>query len=379
MDFTISEEQAMLRDSVARLIDDNYDFDQRQRHAASEQGFDTASWQQFGELGWTAVPFSEDDGGLGGGAEEVMLMMEQFGRGLIVEPYLASIIMAGGVLRRLANDSQKQRFMHGLLDASQIGALAFVEPQSRYCNHNVACSLTPSDDGYLLSGNKAFVISGGGADFLIVSARSSGEQTDRDGISLLVVDAAAAGITTKSYPTVDGLRAAEITFSQVPVSGDAILGELGKGYVALAQVIDEATLAVCGEAVGIMETLNLKTLDYTKNRQQFGVPIASFQALQHRMVDMFTSYELTKSLLLWAVMAQASGSPSERSAAISAIKHQVGTAGRKLGQEAVQLHGGMGVTWELDVAHYFKRLTAIDTLFGNADFHLARYTELSDN
>ncbi len=377
MDFSITEEQGMLQDSVARYIENDYDFEMRMKNAASKDGFSRELWQAFADLGWAAAPFSEADGGLDGGPVETMLIMEQFGRGLVLEPYLASVILAGGVLRRAASAEQKEAWMSGLIDGSRIGALAFTEPQSRFRLHDVLLSATKSADGYTLNGEKGFVIDGGSADFFIVTARTAGQQKDTTGISLFVVDAKASGITVNAYPTVDGMRAAEVTIDQVSVPLDALLGTENEGHTVLADVIDEATLAVCAEALGIMEMLNHKTLEYTKNRVQFGKPIASFQALQHRMVDMFVTYEQSKSLLLWAVMTQESGEETERRLSVSAVKHQIGTAGTKLGQEAVQLHGGMGVTWELDVAHYFKRLTAITTLFGNADYHLDRYARLS--
>jgi len=378
MDFSITEEQSMLQDSVAKFIENDYDFESRQRNAESADGFSREFWQSFGELGWTAVPFEEADGGLDGGAAESMLIMEQFGRGLVIEPYLASIVLAGGVLKHLATGAQKERWLTGLVDGSSIGALAFTEPQSRFRLHDVVVEARKSGDDYILNGDKAVVLDGGSADFLVVSARTAGARKDKQGISLFIVDSTAAGISYRSYPTVDSMRAAEIEFNDVHIPADQLLGDEGDGLETLQTVIDEATLAVCAEALGILEMLNHKTLEYTKNRVQFGSPIAGFQALQHRMVDMFMTYEQTKSLLLWAVMTQDSADARARQAAISAIKYQIGTAGRKLGQEAVQLHGGMGVTWELDVAHYFKRLTTIDTLFGNASFHLDRFTKLSD-
>ena len=372
MDFTITEDQSMLQDSVEKFIQNDYDFDMRQKHAASEDGFSREMWQQFAELGWTAVPFSEEDGGLDGGAVELMLVMEQFGRGLVIEPYVPCIVMAGGVLRRLATAEQKAAWLTDIIEGSKLAALAYVEPQSRYDLSNVAVQAKRDGDGYVLSGRKTVVLNGGGADTLIVSARTSGGQTDDAGISLFVVDGNADGISRKDYPTVDARRAAEITFDNVRIGADQLLGNEGEGLATLRAVIGEATLAVCAEAVGILEVLYKKTVEYTKQRVQFGTPIASFQALQHRMVDMFMIYEQAKSLLFYAVMAQAGGG-DEATRAISAIKYLIGTQGRHLGEEAVQLHGGMGVTWELDVAHYFKRLTMIDTLFGNSSHHLTAY------
>ncbi|MEM8982463.1 MAG: acyl-CoA dehydrogenase [Pseudomonadota bacterium] len=377
MDFSLTDEQTMLADSVARFIDNDYDFDKRQALAASDTGYSKENWQTFAELGWTAVPFADVDGGLDGGAVETMLIMEQLGRGLVVEPYLASIVLAGGALRRRANAEQRQRWLSTLIDGSSVAALAYAEPQSRFNIADVAVSATPSGDQWSLNGSKSVVLNGGEADLFVVSARTSGEQTSTDGIGLFVVPATTSGVTRSAYPTVDGMRAAELSFNNVIVPADHVLGDAGDAYSDLRAVIDDATLAVCAEALGIMQTLSAKTLDYTKNRVQFGAPIASFQALQHRMVEMFMLAEETRSLLFWAVMAQDQPDPQIARAAVSAVKYQIGTAGKKLGQEAVQLHGGMGVTWELDVAHFFKRLTTIGVLFGNAEFHLERYADLT--
>ena len=371
MDFSINDDQSMLQDSVSRFIQNDYDFEARQKHAATEVGYNPALWQEFANLGWTAVPFAEDDGGLDGGAVELMLLMEQFGRGLVIEPYLPCIVLAGGVLKRAANEAQKAAWLHDIIAGEKQAALAYVEPQARFDLQDVALTATAEGDGYVLNGHKTVVLNGGNADTLIVSARTSGDRRDAEGISLFVLPADSAGISRKAYPTVDARQAAEIRFEGVKVGGDQLLGTAGDGLATLSSVIDDAIIAVCAEAVGIMQVLNHKTLEYTKQRVQFGVPIASFQALQHRMVDMFVIYEQTRSLLLHAVMRLDAGEDAEP--ALRALKIQVGTEGRKLGEEAVQLHGGMGVTWELDVAHYFKRLTIIDTLFGNADYHIGRY------
>jgi len=371
MDFSLNEVQAMLDDSVEKFISNDYDFDTRQKYAGSEQGFSSEVWQTFAELGWTAVPFSEEDGGFGGGPIELMVMMLRFGKGLVVEPYLANIILAGGVLRRAADADQKARWLLPIVAGEMQAALAFVEPQSRYDIGNVTTTASADGDGWILSGSKGVVLNGGNAELLIVPARTSGEQCDEDGITLFAVAAGTDGISRKSYATVDGHQAAEIRFDNVRVSEDTRLGETGKGYAALDAAIDDATLAICAEAVGIMQIMTDKTVEYSKNRMQFGVPIGSFQVLQHRMVDMFTDCEQSYSLLIRAAML-ASESSDETKQAISAIKYQVGTAGRKVGQEAVQLHGAMGVSWDLDIAHYFKRLTVVDQMLGNADWHLDR-------
>jgi len=358
MDFSLNEVQMMLNDSVEKFITNDYGFESRQQYAASDLGYSEAVWKTFAELGWTAVPFSEADGGFDGGPIESMVMMQQFGRGLVVEPYLANVVLAGGVLRRLASDAQKLQ-----------AALAFVEPQAHYDLSNTETIATADGDGWVISGRKGVVLNGGNAGLLIIPARTSNDSDSLDGITLFAVGGRADGITRRSYPTIDGQQAAEIQLDKVRVDKNAVLGDIGGGYSTLEAVIDEATLAICAEAVGIMRILTDKTVEYSKSRVQFGVPIGSFQALQHRMVDMLTACEQSYSLLIWASTANADGT-DEAKKSISAIKYQIGTAGQKVGQEAVQIHGAMGVTWDLDVAHYFKRLTAIGQMFGNADWHL---------
>jgi alkylation response protein AidB-like acyl-CoA dehydrogenase len=369
MDFSLSEVQMMLKDSVEKFISNDYDFESRQKYAASDLGYSEEIWRTFVELGWTAVPFSESDGGFDGGPIESMVMMQQFGRGLIVEPYLANIILAGGILRRVANAAQKTKWLHPVIGGELQAALAFAEPQSRFDLNNVETTAISDGDGWIINGDKGVVLNGGNAGLLIIPARTSGDSTSLDGISLFAVGGMAEGITRHSYPTVDAHQAAEIQLENVRVEKTAVLGEIDNGYSTLEAVINEAILAVCAEAVGIMQIMTEKTVEYTKNRVQFGVPISSFQALQHRMVDMLTACEQSYSLLIWASMANANGTDEARKS-ISSIKYQIGTAGKKVGQEAVQLHGGMGVSWEVDIAHYFKRLTAIGQLFGNADWHL---------
>ncbi len=373
MDFSLNEVQEMLADSIDKFIRNDYDFDTRQKYAASDKGYSDEVWQMFAELGWTAVPFSEADGGFDGGPIDIMVVMRRLGKGLVVEPYLANIVLAGGILKRAASEDQKQTWLHPLIGGELQAALAFTEPQARYELANVATTARQDGDDWVLNGRKGFVINGGSADLLIIPARSSGDSCAEDGITMFAVDASANGLSRNAYHTVDGLRAAELELDNVRVGSDAVLGEVGGGYPALEATIADATLAVCAEAVGIMQLLRDKTVEYSKSRTQFGVPIGSFQALQHRMVDMLTECEQAESLLLWAAMTHAQGG-AEAQRAISSIKYLVGSSGQRVGEEAVQIHGGMGVTWELDVAHYFKRLTAIGQLFGNADWHLDRLT-----
>mgnify|MGYP000191592271 CR=1 FL=1 len=372
MDFSLSEEQTLLKDSLERFIQNDYDFDTRRKVMAGEEGFSRENWKQFAELGWLAVPFAEEDGGIGGGAIELMIVMEQLGRGLVVEPYLATVILAGGALKYAGNEAQKGAYLGAIIEGSKMGALAFAEPQSRFNLADVATTATADGDGYVLSGHKAVVLGGPSADFFVVSARTSGGPRDADGITLFLVDGDAAGLSRRDYPTVDGLRASEVTLDGVKVGADAVLGTVGGGHAVLEQVIDEATLAVGAEAVGGMEVCYKDTVEYSKQRVQFGQPIGKFQVLQHRMVDMFMEYEQSVSMTYMVNMKLTEGE-AERKKAASGAKVQIGKSGRFVGQQAVQLRGGMGMTEELNVGHYFKRLTVIDTQFGNVDHHLKRF------
>ena len=372
MDFSLNEVQEMLADSIDKFIENEYAFDARQKYAASEAGYSDEVWKMIAELGWTAVPFTEEDGGFDGDQIDIMVMMQRFGRGLVVEPYLANIILAGGILKRVGSAQQKERWLHPIMAGELQATLAFTEPQARYDLANIETTASPDGDGWVLSGKKGFVLNGGTSELVIIPARTAGKPGEQQGISLFAVPTKAAGISVHAYHTIDGMRAAELSLSDVRVTADDLLGEAGDGFAALDATIDDAILAVCAEGIGIMRVLKDKTIEFSKSRSQFGVPIGSFQALQHRMVDMLTACEQAQSLLLWAAMTCAAGDDRRAKRAISSLKYLVSTRGQTLGEEAVQLHGGMGVTWDLDVAHYFKRLTAIAQLFGNADWHLDR-------
>ena len=376
MDLSISVEQKILSESVARFISNDYLFENRMQIAESNEYFSKEYWKTYAELGWTAVPFSEDDGGLGGGPVEIMLMMKEFGRGLVIEPFLANIILAGGILKRCASKEQKEKWLTKIIEGNLQAALAFNEKQSGFNIANISTTAKKENGNFVLNGEKSLVLNGGSAELIIIPARTSGKQDDIEGITLFAVPAEAKGIKKKNYKTVDAHSASEITLSNVNVTENAIIGRIDNAYKTLQDTIDEATLAVSAEATGIMKSLHEKTVEYTKSRVQFGVPISSFQALQHRMVDTLMECEQSESLLLWSVMVYPEGDANMQKA-ISALKYQIGTAGKHVGQEAVQLHGAMGVTWELDVSHLFKRLTTIDILFGNADFHLDRFISLS--
>ncbi|MEZ5509197.1 MAG: acyl-CoA dehydrogenase [Gammaproteobacteria bacterium] len=372
MDFNYSEEQNLLADSVTKFIQNDYSYEARRKCTASADGFDRATWNTFAELGWLAVPFSEDDGGIGGGPIETMIVMEEFGKGLVVEPYVSSVILAGTALKAVGNADQKAELIGGIIDGSRMLTLAYFEPQSRFDLFDVKTTAKKDGGNYVINGSKGLVLNGATADTLIVSVRTSGEQRDETGVSLLIVPANAAGVSITSYPTLDGHRAAEVQFSNVTVPASALLGAEGQGVAVLQQVADTANLALCAEAVGMMEKLYKETVEYTKTRKQFGVAIAVFQALQHRMVDMFTLHAECKSLLLRAVMTAASGDADARRN-ISALKYAIATKGQKVAHEAVQIFGGMGMTDEMSVGMYLKRINMINTLFGNGDYHLQQF------
>ena len=375
MDFSFTEEQTLLRNMVQSFVQDNYDFDSRMKIVRSEEGMSREIWGQFAELGLLAAPFSEEMGGLDGGPIETMVIMEELGRGLVVEPYLPTIVLCGGILSRHASDAQKEAHLPGIIGGEDVWALAYAEPQSRFNPADVLTSAKADGDGYVLNGTKAVVAAAPWASKLIVSARISGDQRDSDGLGLFIVEKSASGVSTQDYPTVDGNRASEVTLENVTVGADALIGDAGNGLALLDEALDYGIGAVCAEAIGHMKCLNDATVEYCKTRKQFGVPIGSFQVLQHRMVDMFMEYEQSVSMT-YMVNMKLTESEAERKKAAAGAKVQIGKSGRFVGQEAVQLHGGMGMTEELNVGHYFKRLTIIDTLFGNSDFHLKRFGAL---
>ena len=373
MDFSFSEEQRLLAESVQKFVQNSYTFEARQKLLKSEEGFSRDNWRTFAELGWLALPFSEEAGGLGGTPIEMMILMEEFGKGLVVEPYLASIVLAGTVLAEGGSAEQRQGALANIIAGEKLAALAFVEPQARYNLADVATQAKAGGTGYTLDGAKGVVLGGPSADYLVVPARTSGKQRDAKGVSLFLVEAGAKGVSKRDYPTIDGLQASEINFQQVALPKSALLGKADAGLPLLEKAIDHGILAVGAQAVGAMEALYKATVEYCKTRVQFGQPIGKFQALQHRMVDMFMAHEQAKSLLYMAALRLSEGYGAEAQKALSALKVQVAKGGRFVGQNAVQLHGGMGMTDELNVGHYFKRLTAIETLFGDLDHHLKKY------
>jgi alkylation response protein AidB-like acyl-CoA dehydrogenase len=371
MDFDYSDEQQLLRDSVERFVREQYAFDTRRGIVASARGFCARNWQLFAELGWLALPVAEDDGGLGGNLTDLAILFEQFGKGLVVEPYIATVVLGAGLVSELGSLTQREATLPAIMAGELQLAVAFAEPDSRYSLARIATTAARSGEGWTLDGRKCVVLNAPNADAILVSAREA-----NGAIGIFRVAPGSAGLQMHAYATIDGGRAADIALDGVRVPADALLGTTSIGLAALARVIERATLCVCAEAVGAMDALLYKTVEYTKTRKQFGVAIGSFQALQHRMAEMFIELEQSRSILMMALMAAEAG--EELARPVSAAKSRIGRAMRRVGQEAIQLHGGIGVTDELDVGHYVKRLTAIETLFGNTDFHLHRFGEAHD-
>ena len=376
MDFDLTDEQRLLKDSVDRLVADHYEFEQRKKYMAEPDGWSAAVWRQYAELGLLGLPFAEQHGGFGGGPVETMIVMEAFGRGLVLEPYFATVILGGGLIRRAGTPAQQQALLPQVTQGKMKLAFAHVERQSRYDLADVGTTARQSGAGWVLDGAKSVVLHGDCADRLLVTARVSGGRRDRMGIGLFLVDPSAPGVSRRGYPTQDGLRAAEVTLSGVHVPQDDALGDAGNALPAIEHVVDEAIAALCAEAVGTMQVMHETTLEYLKTRQQFGRPIGQFQVLQHRSVDMLVALEQARSMAMFAAVMAAEVDAGERRRAIAAAKVQIGRSGKHVGQEAIQLHGGIGMTMEYKVGHYFKRMTMIDKLFGDADVHLATLAQL---
>ena len=376
MDFSFTNEQTMLRDSVASYLADHYDFDARRAAINSPDGWRPAVWKAFAEdLGLLGASFAEDHGGLGGGATEVMVVMEEFGKALVVEPYLGTVVIGGGFLKHGAPAGAAD-LIGQIIEGKATFAFAYAEPQGRYTLSDLKTTATKKGAGYVLNGMKSVVIGAPWASHLIVTARTGGDQREAKGVSVFVVDKSAAGLSTRDYPTVDGRRASEVTFENVSVPADALIGAEGGALPLIERVVDEAIAATCAESLGVLRRLHEGTLSYTKERKQFGVPIASFQVLQHRMVDMFIQLEQSISMTYMAHIKLGEGD-AERAKGVSAAKVQIGRACRFVGQNAIQLHGGMGMTDEMAIGHYFKRATMIEGEFGSVDHHLRRYETLS--
>lgn len=378
MDFSLSEEQVLLRDSVDKYVREHCGVERHRALCRTEQGFDPAAWQQFADLGWLSVPFSEELGGIGGGATDLMVVAEALGKGLVREPFLSTVVTCGGFLQRGGNGEQQQQYIPSIIDGSAQWAFAFAEQNSGYDLAKVDTTARREGDGYLLDGNKLAVLNAHCADHLVVSARTSGSAGDDAGITLFLVDANAAGVSRSNFVAVDGSRGAHIELDSVLLGADKVLGEVGQGLALMGAVIDSAIVALGGEALGSMQALLDATVEYTKTRQQFGQPISKFQALQHRMAEMYMKVEETRSLLLNAAIQLDEGS-SESAAACAALKVKVSEAGRFVAQQAVQLHGGIGMTDELSVGHHYKRLMILAKLYGDEAWYLQKFTDMAAN
>ena len=375
MNFELSEEQKMIQQSVERFVQENYDLTNRVKISSEDPGYSQEYWTAMAELGWLGLAFSEEEGGFGGNQIDTLVLMEQFGKGLVLEPFLANIVLGGGAIKRGGSPAIKESILPNLIEGNLQVTLAYAEEQSRFDIEDVATAAREDGSNFIINGKKSMVLNAESADKIVVVTRTSGSQVDEDGISLFLVDATSKGIERENFPTVDGLRASEITFTDVEVSSDNLIGEKDKGFSILQAVVNDAILALSAEAVGAMEVLYKDTVEYTQQREQFDHPLSDFQVLQHRMVDMFMEYEQCKSLLLRATMETVQD-PILAQRTVHALKHLVGKSGIFVGESAVQLHGGMGVTEELRIGHFFKRLLVIDSQFGNSDFHLDKFTSL---
>ncbi len=375
MDNWLSAEQKLLKESAERFIAKEYGFEARQARAAEAEGFSRATWASFAEMGWLAAPLPEEHDGLGGGTLEVAVVMEALGRGLAVEPFVPTVVLGAGLVARGGSDAQKAELLPAVAAGELLLAFGHSEPRSRYDLARVETTATADGQGFRLDGHKSVVFHAGSADKLLVSARSGGGVRDAEGVSLFLLDRDTPGVELRAYATNDGGRAAEVALSGVNLGPDSLIGPRDQALPLIEAVADEACVALAAEAVGGMDVLVTATRDYLQQRQQFGVPLANFQVLQHRAVDMFMACELSRSLTYRAagVLADPATGAAARAQAASAAKVQVGKAGKLIGQDAVQLHGGMGMTQEMSVGHYFKRLTMIGATFGDADHHLRRF------
>jgi alkylation response protein AidB-like acyl-CoA dehydrogenase len=372
MDFTLSEEQQLLKDSVERFVRENYELSQRREHVASDDGFSRDHWAMMAELGWLGAAMPEEYGGIGGGAAETMVIMEGFGNGLVVEPYFATAVLGGNLVLRGGNDAQKSALLPALVEGKLMLAFAYAEPRSRYDLHHVETAAKKNGGGYVLNGRKGVVVHGGTADKLIVSARTGGSARDRDGITLFLIDRDAKGVTLRGYQTIDGLRAAELELDNVSVGTDGVLGAVDSGITLIEDTARRGMAALAAEAVGVMDKMQALTNEYLQTREQFGRPLGKFQALQHRMVDILIACEESRSATYVANLRLDDDADACDQAA-TAAKVKIGQCGRLVGQSAIQLHGGMGMTDEMAIGHYFKRLAMIDLMFGDHAHHLKRY------
>jgi pimeloyl-CoA dehydrogenase small subunit len=372
MDFDLSEDQRLLQDSLTKLLADKYKFEDRKRYLKSANGWSQEMWEAYAELGLLGLPFAEEDGGFGAGPVEVMLMAEAMGSAITLEPWLATVVMGGGFIRYGASAAQRAAMVPEIAAGKLKLAFGYTEPQSRHDLHDIATTAKKDGAGWVLEGRKGVVLHGDVADDIIVTARIGGARRDKSGIGVFLVPANAKGVTRRGYPTTDSLRGAEITLDRVSLPAEALLGDAGNGLALVDRVVDETIAALAGEALGAMDALQKLTLDYLKTRKQFGRPIGTFQSLQHRAAEMMVSLEEARSMAMLAAMMAQEPDALERRRQMSAVKVQIGRSGKFIGQSAIQLHGGIAMTMEYLGGHYFKRLTTIDTMFGDADHHVTQ-------
>ncbi|MBM3219337.1 MAG: pimeloyl-CoA dehydrogenase small subunit [Candidatus Rokubacteria bacterium] len=375
MDFEYSDEQRLLSETLRKFLNTGYSFDARDKIMKTAAGYSDDVWAALAEMGILGVPFAAEHGGFGGTTVDMMVVMEALGEALVVEPYLATVGLGGQLVARGGSEAQHTRILPALIAGKLKMAFAQTERGSRYDLRQVSLRAKKAGDGWALDGEKCTVLHGGAADLLVVSARTSGGDSDERGISLVLVERTAPGVKVSEYRTLDNQRVADITFTNVQVGRDALIGAEGAGHALIEEVVDYATALVSAEAVGAIKYAHDATLDYLKTRRQFGVPIGTFQALQHRMVDILISYEQAKSIACLACVKVDTAAAAERRRVVSAAKIKIADACRHVSQEAVQLHGGMGMTEELKISHTFRRLTTIAQLFGDADHHLERFAQ----
>ena len=376
MSFTFTEDQKLLSESANRFLLDEYDFETRRKILNQDGGFDKKNWSKFAELGWLALPIAEEYGGLGGSTVDTAVLLEALGRGLVVEPYQSSIVLGAELLQITGKEEQKKQYLPPVAEGKTLLSFAHIEPTSRFNLSHIKTKASKEGDCYVVNGEKAIVYNAETADFFIVSARTEGDVSDQAGITLFVIPSNSEGIKLRSYPTIDGLRASELTLNAVKVDQKDILGALHQAMPAIQQVVDRACVLLCAEAAGAMDTAVKLTVDYIKNREQFGQAIGSFQVLQHRAVEMLGAKDFSRALTYRAAGAMDQSNSSERARAVSAAKVEMGRSGKLIGQEGIQLHGGMGMTDDMPIGHFFKRLTMIDAIFGNVDFHRKRFAQI---
>lgn len=374
MNFEHTEDRRMLSDMLRRFVAEQYDFATRERHARMAQGYNPEFWRRYAELGAIGALFAEEHGGLGGAGFDISVVFEALGRGLVLEPFLDAL-MVGSAIARAGNPAQRQA-LDGLIAGGITAALAAAEPASGYALNEVRTRAERGGDGWVLNGAKAVVAGGEHADLFLVSARTAGADDDEAGISLFLVSAGTPGVTARGYDLIDGGRAAELAFENVALGADSLLGQPGAGHALLEHATGRGILALCAEAVGAMDCARDATLEYLRTRRQFGVPIGSFQALQHRMADVLLEIEQARSAVINAAAALDHPDRATRERALSAAKYTIGRIGTLVAEESIQLHGGIGMTWELPLAHYAKRLVMIDHQLGDEDHHLRRYIAL---